>query len=147
MKNIFRKLKINLLKIYHARGSAHEIALGAAIGSFWGVFPTFGLSTVFSLLLYRILRFNIVVAISASFISNPLTSPFWLVFSYNIGLFFTDAKDSFKFEKWYENLGELGFTMLIGSLLLSSITALVVFFLTRFFVKRKQERKYKTMGT
>lgn len=31
--NIVRKVRINLLKIYYARGSAHEIALGAAIGS------------------------------------------------------------------------------------------------------------------
>ena len=55
--NIFRKAKISFMKIYYARGSAHEIALGAAIGAFWGVFPTFGLSTILSLLLYKIFRF------------------------------------------------------------------------------------------
>ena len=80
--NIFRKLKLNFLKIYYARGSTHEIALAAAIGAFWGVFPTFGLSTILSLLLYKIFRFNIVAAISGAFISNPLTSPFLLMISY-----------------------------------------------------------------
>jgi uncharacterized protein (DUF2062 family) len=79
--HIFRKLKINFLKIYYARGSVHEIALGAAIGAFWGVFPTFGLSTILSILLYKVFRFNLPVAISAAFISNPITSPFLLMIS------------------------------------------------------------------
>ena len=69
------------MKIYYARGSVHEIALGAAIGAFWGVFPTFGLSTILSILLYKVFRFNLPVAISAAFISNPITSPFLLMIS------------------------------------------------------------------
>jgi len=97
IQNIFRKVKINLLKIYYARGSAHEIALGAAIGAFWGVFPTFGLSTILSLLLYKILRFNLLVAISAAFISNPLTSPFLLLLSYKVGTYFIETDIKFEY--------------------------------------------------
>lgn len=136
---ILRQAKIHLHKIYYARGSAHEIALGAAIGSFWGVFPTFGLSTILSMLLYKVFRFNLVVAISAAFISNPLTSPFLLVLSYRIGLFFTHAKATFDLGNWYTNLGEVGLTMLIGSLLLSFFTAIIVFILTKYIIEKKRQ--------
>lgn len=136
---ILRQAKIHLHKIYYARGSAHEIALGAAIGSFWGVFPTFGLSTILSMLLYKVFRFNLVVAISAAFISNPLTSPFLLVLSYRIGLFFTHAQATFDLGNWYTNLGEVGLTMLIGSLLLSFFTAIIVFILTKYIIEKKRQ--------
>jgi uncharacterized protein (DUF2062 family) len=139
--NIIRKAKINFLKIYHARGSTHEIALGAAIGSFWGVFPTFGLSTILSLLLYKIFRFNLLVAISAAFISNPLTSPFLLFLSYKIGSLIISSETTFDFKNLSENLGDLGLTMLVGSFLLSSFTAVVVFFLTKYFVVKRRQNK------
>ena len=106
--NILRRVRINLLKIYYARGSAHEIALGAAIGSFWGVFPTFGLSTILSLLLYKVFRFNILVAISAAFISNPLTSPFLLMISYKVGTYFIKTDVKFEFDYWYQNIPQIG---------------------------------------
>jgi uncharacterized protein (DUF2062 family) len=142
-KNIFvtilRQAKVHLHKIYYARGSAHEIALGAAIGAFWGVFPTFGLSTILSVLLYKVFRFNLVVAISAAFISNPLTSPFLLVLSFRIGLIFTHVKTTFDLNNWYSNLGEVGLTMLIGSFLLSFFTAIIVFMLTKYFIEKRRQ--------
>lgn len=141
--NIFRKVKINALKIYHARGSAHEIALGAAIGAFWGVFPTFGLSTILSLLLYKVLRFNILVAISAAFISNPLTSPFLLLISYKVGTYFIDTTIQFEYENWYENFSQIGYVLIVGSTIVSSLTSLIIYFLTRYFVKRRLRKKQK----
>jgi uncharacterized protein (DUF2062 family) len=139
-QNIIRKARINLLKIYYARGSAHEIALGAAIGAFWGVFPTFGLSTILSLLMYKLFRFNLVVAISAAFISNPLTSPFLLWISYKVGTFFITTNIQFEYDLWYQNLSQIGYVMLIGSALVSFITAIFVFFVTKFFITHSRKR-------
>jgi uncharacterized protein (DUF2062 family) len=137
--NIVRKVRINLLKIYYARGSAHEIALGAAIGAFWGVFPTFGLSTILSVLLYKIFRFNLLVAISAAFISNPLTSPFLLWISFKVGTYFITTDIQFEYDLWYQNLSQIGYVMLIGSTLVSFFTALLVFFITKFFITRRRK--------
>ena len=146
IQTIFKKVKINALKIYHARGSAHEIALGAAIGAFWGVFPTFGLSTVLSVLLYKIFRFNLLVAISAAFISNPLTSPFILVLSYKVGTYFIDTNIKFDPENWYQNFSKLGYIMLIGSTIVSTVTAVMMYFITKFIVKKRRAIKNaKTM--
>jgi uncharacterized protein (DUF2062 family) len=126
------------LKIYYARGSAHEIALGAAIGAFWGVFPTFGLSTILSLLLYKIFRFNIVAAISGAFISNPITSPFLLMISYKVGRIFIETNVKFELETWYKNLPQLGYVMLVGSTLVSLLTGLVIYYLTKFAIERRR---------
>lgn len=138
-----RKLKINFLKIYHARGSIHEIALGAAIGAFWGVFPTFGLSTILSILLYKIIRFNLVVAISAAFISNPLTSPFLLFISYKVGVLFIRTDIKFEFETWQENISKIGYVMFIGSTVVSTLTALLVYFIVKFTFEYRNKVKLR----
>lgn len=139
--NIFRKLKINILKIYHARGSVNEIALGAAIGSFWGVFPTFGLSTILSLLLYKIFRFNLPVAISAAFISNPLTSPFLLLISYKTGTLFINTDVAFEYGNWHHNISKIGYIMLVGSTIVSTLTAIVVYFIIKYAVEHRRNKK------
>jgi hypothetical protein len=142
--NIFRKLKINFLKIYYARGTVNEIASGAAVGAFWGVFPTFGLSTILSLLLYKIFRFNLPVAISAAFISNPLTSPFLLMISFKTGAFFINTDVTFDYENWTQNFSKIGYIMLIGSTIVSSITAILVYFIIKYAVQKRRKIKARS---
>jgi uncharacterized protein (DUF2062 family) len=136
---IYRKVRINLLKIYYARGSSHEIALGAAIGAFWGVFPTFGLSTLFSLLLYKIIRFNFLAAISGAFISNPLTSPFLLLLSYKVGGLFIETRIKFEYDNWYKNLPEIGYALIIGATIVSLITAIIVYYITKYAIENRRK--------
>ncbi len=144
---ILKKLKSNFLKIYHTRGSIHEIALGAAIGAFWGVFPTFGLSTILSVLMYKIFRFNLVVAISAAFISNPLTSPFLLMISYKVGILFISTDIKFEFKTWQENIPKIGYVMLIGSTVVSTITSLLVYFITKYAVEYRNKERLAKFNT
>ncbi|WP_439506744.1 DUF2062 domain-containing protein [Sediminibacterium sp.] len=136
--NILRKVRINFLKIYHARGSAHEIALGAAIGAFWGVFPTFGLSTVLSLLMYKFLRFNLLAAISGAFISNPLTSPFLLILSYKVGQYFIPTNQTLELSNWYTTLPQIGYVLLVGATLVSIVTSFIVYYLTKFAIEKRR---------
>lgn len=139
--HIFRKAKISFFKIYSARGSAHEIALGAAIGAFWGVFPTFGLSTILSLLLYKLIRFNIVAAISGAFISNPLTSPFLLLLSYKVGTYFIKTDIQFDLDNWHKNLSNIGYILFTGSTIVSTVTGVIVYFITKYAIERRRNLK------
>lgn len=141
LKTIFRKARISFLRIYHARGSAHEIALGAAIGAFWGVFPTFGLSTILSLLLYKFFRFNLVAAISAAFISNPITSPFLLMISYKVGSYFIKTDIQFDIDTWYKNLPKIGLVLITGSAIVSFATGLLVYYITKYMIERRRKKK------
>lgn len=136
--NILRKVRINFLKIYHARGSAHEIALGAAIGAFWGVFPTFGLSTVLSLLMYKFLRFNLLAAISGAFISNPLTSPFLLLISYKVGSYFIKSNIQLDYSNWYKNIPEVGYILMIGATVVSFIASIIVYYAIKYLVQKRK---------
>jgi uncharacterized protein (DUF2062 family) len=141
LTQVFRRIRLNFLKVYYARGSAKEIALGAAIGAFWGVFPTFGLSTILSLIMYKMIRFNLPVAISAAFISNPITSPFFLVISYQLGAILTNAEVKFKPENWIENFAQIGYILIIGSTIISSITAILVYVLVLYGIKQKRKKE------
>lgn len=145
--NIIRKLKLNFLKIYHARGSVQEIALGAAIGAFWGVFPTFGLSTILSILLYKIFRFNLVVAISAAFISNPLTSPFLLLISYKVGTYFIKTDIKFEYENWHQNISQIGYALFLGATIVSILTSLLVYFITKYAVEYRNNVRLTKSNT
>lgn len=142
--NILRKVRINFLKIYYARGSAHEIALGAAIGAFWGVFPTFGLSTVLSLLMYKFLRFNLLAAISGAFISNPLTSPFLLLISYKVGSYFIKSNIQLDYSNWYKNIPEVGYILLIGATVVSFIAGMIVYYAIKYLVQKRTNPSQKS---
>lgn len=141
---IFRKARISFFKVYYARGSVHEIALGAALGAFLGVFPTFGLSTILSLLLYKILRFNLVAAISGAFISNPLTSPFLLMISYKVGSNFIKTDIQFDANNWQQNVSKIGCILMIGSTIVSALTGIFVYYITKYVVVRRRNLKHNS---
>ncbi len=145
--NIYKKAKLSFFKIYYARGSAHEIALGAAIGAFWGVFPTFGLSTILSLLLYKFFRFNFVAAISGAFISNPLTSPFLLMLSYKVGSFFIKTNIQLDSANWYKNIPQMGYVLLIGSTIVSTATSILVYYISKYAVEYRLSVKAKSSSS
>jgi uncharacterized protein len=136
--NIYRKARISFLKIYYSRGSVHEIALGAGIGAFLGVFPTFGLSTIISLLLYKLFRFNLVAAISGAFISNPLTSPFLLLISFEVGTWLFPTDIQFDMDHWDRDLSQIGLVLFSGATLVSLVAGVAVYFLLRFAIERRR---------
>jgi uncharacterized protein (DUF2062 family) len=81
------------------------------------------------------------VAISAAFISNPITSPFLLLISYKVGTYFIDTTIQFEYENWYENFSQIGYVLIVGSTIVSSLTSLIIYFLTSYFVKRRLRKK------
>ena len=133
---IIRKTKILFWKVSKSRDSEIKIAWGAAIGTFISVFPTFGFGTLLVLLLSRFFKFNLLIALATSVISNPFTSPFFLLLSYKVGLFLLGKQIQFELENWKKNFSETGFTILTGSLILSGIMAIVAFYVSLFIVKK-----------
>jgi len=141
--NIFRKIKYAILRISRSRGSVNEIAFGASIGAFFAVFPTFGVGILMVIFLSRIFRFNLVAAVSSSIISNPLTSPFFMLLSFKIGSLILSSEIDFNIKEWKHQLGEAGLTILIGALIVSSTVSLIVYFAVKFFVEKYRIRKDK----
>ena len=139
--NLRRKARLFFIKLARARDSVHEIALGAAIGTFISVFPTFGFGTLLVLLLYRFMKFNLVAALAMSVVSNPFTSPFFMVFSFKIGSLILGSTVEFNLNNWKDNLGKTGIILLWGSLAVSGVMALLAYFMTKFIVTKYRNKK------
>jgi uncharacterized protein len=141
--NLWRKAKLFFIKLARDRASVHEIALGAAIGTFISVFPTFGFGTLLVLLLYRFLKFNLVAALAMSVISNPFTSPFFMVLSFKVGSLILNTNVQFSIKTWKDNLSETGIIILWGSLLVSGVMGLLAYFMTKIIVEKYRNKHKK----
>lgn len=128
-------------KIAKSRNSTAEISWGAAIGTFISVFPTFGFGTPLVLVLSRVFKFNLAIAIAASVISNPFTSPFFMYLNYKVGALILNNPIAFDIDKWKENLADTGLSILIGSFLVSGFMALLAYYFSKFMVEHFRNRK------
>jgi len=82
---MFRKMK-NMIGDFLVKGlSPREIAFGISLGNFVGILPFLGLHTVMALGLAWLLRLNMGVVFLGTQISNPLSFPFILFLSAEIG--------------------------------------------------------------
>ena len=135
-----RKIKALFLKLSRSRDSKEEIARGAAIGTFISVFPTFGLGTPLVIIFSRIFKFNMLIALATSVISNPFTGPFFLLSSYKVGAFILDTHIAFDLKNWEDNLAETGWTIFVGSLIVSGTMALIAYYTSIFMVEKYRKR-------
>ncbi|HRG68913.1 MAG: DUF2062 domain-containing protein [Saprospiraceae bacterium] len=144
---MFRRIRYELIKVLRSHGTSHEIAFGAAIGAFISIFPTFGTGTLLVLLAYRFINFNLVSAISGSLISNVFTGPFFMALSYKIGAVILRSNFEFDFKTWYKQLDQVGLSLLVGSLLLSTVCSVAIYFLIKKIVGNYKNRFTKNLST
>lgn len=138
--SIARKLKLFVIRLSRARASTEEISWGAAIGTFISVFPTFGFGMPFVILISKFFKFNLIAALALSVVSNPFTSPFFMVLSYNIGSTITGSEIAFNTDNWKQNLSDTGITFLIGSLVVSGSLSILAFFTTKLIVSQYRDQ-------
>lgn len=131
-KGFFPRVKLLIKKLVWTQDSPQKIALGLAIGVFWGVMPTFGLAIIFSIPTAFLLRANRLAAIVGTFLSNPLTSPFLYGLGYWIGTVIFRGPGEVMFWKYFKpaNLLQIGKFFLAGSTLLALGIAIGVYFLS-----------------
>lgn len=135
-ESITTKIKKRFIALAKENSSVNEIASGAALGAFTGVFPSFGFGFLTVLFLYRFFKFNIFAAASGSLISNPLTSPLFMLLSFEIGKLVLRTDVYFDMHNWSENLKEAGYSIFIGALVVSSFFSFLTYFVTRFLIIR-----------
>ncbi|MFC2173595.1 DUF2062 domain-containing protein [Acidobacteriota bacterium] len=79
---LFRKTYERFLKI---RGRPREIALGFALGIFFGMMPMLGVQMVVVFFLASLLKWSKISAAAGVWITNPLTAPFLYGLTYMTG--------------------------------------------------------------
>jgi len=140
-ESIVKRIKNRFLKLASEKSSVNEIASGAALGAFTGIFPSFGFGFLTVLLLYKFFKFNLVAAASGSLISNPLTSPLFMLLSFEVGEIILGTNVHFDRNNWSANLKEAGYSIFIGALVVSSLFSIAAYFITRQIVIRIRNKK------
>ncbi|MGB9856945.1 MAG: DUF2062 domain-containing protein [Dictyoglomaceae bacterium] len=139
-RSLKRFLKYIYLKVIRINDSPEKIAKSIALGVFIGVFPTFGIGGILALILAKILRLNYIATVLGTFIMNYFTSPLFWSLSYFLGSLILEGKIELKFLKEGE-IKYFALTYLIGNLVVSFLTALLSYFLTKKAVEKYKERK------
>jgi len=137
-------------EIAKSHDNVNEIAWGAAIGTFISVFPTFGFGTVLVLVLSRIYKFNLAIALATSIISNPFTSPFFMILNFKVGSWLLNNNVRFDVDNWKENLGKTGLNIFLGSFIVSGLMAVAAYYFSKYMVvkyraireKKKQKKNF-----
>ena len=131
----------------------HAIALGTAIGVFLGLTPTVGLQMltvmVLSVCTRRLFRFNVMAALMAVYVSNPITIVpiYWGL--YKVGSFFVGGEVSRAqfgaileyntFSDWWDTVVEvavgLGEPLLIGTAIVAIPSGILTYPLMRWLLE------------
>ena len=144
-ESIVTRIKNRFMELAKEKSSVNEIASGAALGAFTGVFPSFGFGFLTVIFLYRFFKFNILAAATGSLISNPLTSPLIMLFSFITGDLILVTIFHFDMHDWSANLKEAGYSIFIGAISVSSLCSLVTYFTTRQVVIYIRNNKTKSL--
>ncbi|MBL4886215.1 MAG: DUF2062 domain-containing protein [Planctomycetaceae bacterium] len=146
-------------KIIGLDDTPRAIALGAAIGTFIAFTPTVGAQMLIVLavgwLCKPVFRFNKLASLVAVYISNPVTTLPIYWFNYWVGSFIVPGNltrerlatflDYQGFSQWGQSLWamlvEIGWPLLLGSLIVGLLCALPTYPLVKFLVESLQARK------
>ncbi|MGK7888207.1 MAG: DUF2062 domain-containing protein [Leptolyngbyaceae cyanobacterium] len=80
-----RRLRYFYLRFVRLRGGAEAIARGIAAGVFAGWFPLFGFQTIMGIALATLLKGNKLMAVAATWVSNPFTYVPIYYFNFRVG--------------------------------------------------------------
>jgi len=135
----FSKLKQNIIQLMKKGLSPDEIARGIAAGVFIAFIPFFGTHTITAIGAAQILRLNTLIVILGTQISNPLSFPFQIFLSAEIGsLLLKGQLIKINYSESVSLLEHYLPPILLGSLVLSVVASVLSFFLIRFFLLRRQ---------
>ena len=92
---VSNRVKNSWFWIWRQQGTPAERARGLAVGIFSGCFPFFGFQSLIGIFLASLLKGNRLMAVAATWISNPLTylPLYWL--NYKVGLILLGGENKF----------------------------------------------------
>lgn len=135
----FSKLKDYILRFIKKGLTPHEIALSLAVGVFVAFIPVFGTHTVTAIFLASVLRVNTLIVLLGAQISNPISFPFQIFISAEVGnLILNGTLLEIKFSKEINYLSHYLWPIIVGSLVLGTGLSVISYFLIKFFLKRRR---------
>jgi hypothetical protein len=132
------RLKDYILRLSKKGLTPHEVSLGVAVGIFVAFIPLFGSHTLTAIALASLLRVNTLIVLLGTQISNPVTFPFQLFISAEVGSLILNGR--FLEIKLTGNLSYLQqfiLPILIGSLVLGICASVLSFLLVKNVLERR----------
>jgi uncharacterized protein (DUF2062 family) len=175
MKKVIEKLITEKLfnPVLHSIAPVSEVSLGVAVGVFLGLTPTVGVQMYLVVLVWSIYRyifcrhFNLPVGVAMVWISNPLTIvPLYYLFLVT-GYRLLETQNGISYELFTEYLGhisstegtwemivagasfllvDLGWPMIIGSLVYAVPGFIISYFMTKRIVTSHRKSKASLAG-
>lgn len=133
------KLKDYILRFSKKGLTPHEISLGVAVGIFVAFIPLFGSHTITAIALASLLRVNTLIVLLSTQISNPLTFPFQLFVSAEVGSLILHGKFlEIKISRDISYLHHYILPIIMGSLVLGVCFSVLSFLLVKGLLKKKR---------
>ncbi|WP_372353145.1 DUF2062 domain-containing protein [Pararhizobium sp. YC-54] len=154
-KGFSRGLRYLSMRVLRLSSTPHSIALGVAAGAASSATPFIGFHILIALALAYLLSGNLIAAGISTALANPLTIPFILAATYEVGLIMlgTEGNGAMAGQDILHLLKHLEFShlwepvlkpMLVGSVPLAALSAVafyvMAFYAARLFQSRRQDR-------
>lgn len=135
----FEKLKDYIIRFNKKGLSPAEIASAVALGNFIGFIPIIGTHTIIALGLSYILRLNTLIVFLGTQISNPISFPFQIFISAEIGNLILHGRFlEFKFSRDISYLNHYIWPIIVGGLVLGIVVSGLSFFLIKYFLNKRR---------
>jgi uncharacterized protein len=153
-------LRTKSRELLQLKDKPHAIAIGTAVGIFFGFIPLWGLKTLLALGVVRLLRGNLVAAaisVTLHDVALPLM-PLLLRWEYDVGYWLLshphELPSSLRVAHqnpatWFHwsTFLTVGRPLLLGSLVIAAPTALAIYYLTFFAVGRSKRKQTASSET
>ncbi len=135
----FSKLKAYIIRFSIKGLSPTEIAFAVALGNFIGFIPVIGTHTLIAFGLAHILRLNPLIVLLGTQISNPISFPFQIFISAEIGnLFLKGSFLKIKFSRDINYVSHYVWPIIVGSFVLGIVVSGLSFFLIKYFLNKRR---------
>lgn len=125
----------------------HSVSYAFFIGVFIGFIPTPG-QMLLAAILAIIMRANLLISVALTWLTNPITTPPILYFSYTFGSWilgreYTPIHFEFTFDWFLSNLSIIGLPIIIGTVLVGLILGTLSYFFVRLFWRWHVSQNWK----
>jgi len=135
----FEKLKDYIIRFNKKGLSPAEIASAVALGNFIGFIPIIGTHTIMALGLSYVLRLNTLIVFLGTQISNPISFPFQIFISAEIGNLILHGRFlEIKFSRDISYLNHYIWPIIVGGLVLGIVVSGLSFFLIKYFLNKRR---------
>ena len=143
LKQIFKKNKLKdiLSMIVTSNTSTNQIALGAAIGVFLSIIPTFSLGMFTALFIAWKKKLNLLSTYLGTLIVNPYNFPFVYYINYKVGSFILGSGQPISLPITFHNIKDIAAQVYLAGILVSTVASVIVYYTLYITISRYRARK------